>query len=92
MVKVFSTICNDTEDVHLNYLIYLNLYHTRLIQQMTNLWYFISPENKTWHFMQIVSSGDNLHEMSNPVFWENKKKKKYFDMSSAENLTQDARR
>ena len=26
-----------------------------------------------WHFMQIVSTGDNLHEMSNPVFRENKK-------------------
>ena len=26
--------------------------------------------NWIWHFMQIVSSGDNLHEMSNPVFWE----------------------
>ena len=25
------------------------------------------------HFMQIVSKADNLHEMSNPVFWENKK-------------------
>ena len=23
--------------------------------------------------MQIVSNGDNLHEMSNPVLWENKK-------------------
>ena len=23
--------------------------------------------------MQIVSNGDDLHEMSNPVFWENKK-------------------
>ena len=22
------------------------------------------------HLMQIVSKGDNLHEMSNPVFWE----------------------
>ena len=31
--------------------------------------------------MQIVS---NLHEISNPVFWENKKK--YFKMSSATNL------
>ena len=28
------------------------------------------PENRIWHFMQIVSIGDNLHEMSNPVFWE----------------------
>ena len=23
------------------------------------------------HFMQIVISGDNLHEMSKPIFWEN---------------------
>ena len=28
------------------------------------------PENKIWHFMQIVSNGDNLHEMSDPIFWE----------------------
>ena len=33
--------------------------------------------------MQIVSSGDNLHEMSNPVFLE-KKKKKITNMNSAE--------
>ena len=25
-------------------------------------------ENQFWHFMQIVSLGDNLHEMSKPVF------------------------
>ena len=24
--------------------------------------------------MQIVSNGDNLHEMSSPVFWEKNKK------------------
>ena len=28
------------------------------------------PENRIRHFMQIVSIGDNLHDMSNPVFWE----------------------
>ena len=27
------------------------------------------PEQRVWHFMQIVSSGDNSHEMSNPFFW-----------------------
>ena len=32
--------------------------------------------------MQIVSIGDNLHEMSNHVFWENKKYVTY--LSSAE--------
>ena len=31
-------------------------------------------ENRIWHFMQIVSWGDNLHEASNSVFWKNKKK------------------
>ena len=36
--------------------------------------------------MQIVSIGDNLHEMSNPISWENKKK--YFKMPVAENFTQ----
>ena len=25
--------------------------------------------NTIWHFMQIVSNGDNLHGISNPVFW-----------------------
>ena len=30
----------------------------------------IFPENRIWYFMQIVSNGVNLHEMSNIVFWE----------------------
>ena len=30
-----------------------------------------------------VSPGDNLHELSKPILWENKKKK-YFKVSSAE--------
>ena len=36
--------------------------------------------------MQIVSIGDNLHEMSTPVFRE--KEENFFRMSSAENFTQ----
>ena len=32
--------------------------------------------------MQIVSNGDNLHEMSNSVVWQNKKKK--INLSSGE--------
>ena len=30
-----------------------------------------SPDNRIWYFMQIVSIGDNLHEMSKPVLCEN---------------------
>ena len=32
------------------------------------------PENKLWYFMQNVSSGDKLHEISEPIFWENENK------------------
>ena len=32
--------------------------------------------------MQIVSSGDNLHEISKPIFW--KKSENIIDLSSAE--------
>ena len=32
------------------------------------------PEVRIWHFMQIVSNGNNLHEMSKPVFWKKIKK------------------
>ena len=32
--------------------------------------------------MQIVSQGDNLHDMSNDIFWENKKK--VINLSSTE--------
>ena len=39
--------------------------------------------------MQTVSSGDNLHETSKPIFWE---KKKNFKMSSAKIFTQNAKR
>ena len=50
---------------------------------------FFFPENRFWHFMQIVSHGDSLHEMSKPVFWE--KWGNYFNMLSAENFTQSAK-
>ena len=29
-----------------------------------------SPENRLFHFMQIVSKGDYLNEVSKPIFWE----------------------
>ena len=34
--------------------------------------------------MQIVSNGDNLREMSNPVSWGEKKRKDITNLSSAE--------
>ena len=40
--------------------------------------------------MQIVSSGDNLHEMPNPIFWDDTKK--IINMSSADIFTEHAKR
>ena len=38
------------------------------------LWHFMQIvsilENGLYHFMQIVSKRDNLHEMSKPIFWK----------------------
>ena len=41
--------------------------------------------------MQIVSSRDNLHEMSKSYFLGKEKKEKYFNMLSAETFTQNAK-
>ena len=30
--------------------------------------FLIFQENRIWHFMQIVSLGNNLHEVSDPIF------------------------
>ena len=42
--------------------------------------------------MQIVFTEDNLHEILKPVFWRKKIRKKDFEISSAENFTQIAKR
>ena len=34
------------------------------------IFFLLFQENRIWHFMQIVSIGVNLHEMSKSVFWE----------------------
>ena len=39
-------------------------------RQHIEIFFLFYPENRLWHFMQIVSQGDNLHEMSKPIFWE----------------------
>ena len=44
--------------------------------------FLIFLENRIRHFMQIVSSGDDLHEMSNCVHW--KKEETVVNLLSAE--------
>ena len=61
------------------------------IQQTTNWCYFsffFFQENRFWQFMQIAPIGDNLHELSKSVFWENRY---IINMSSAENFMRSAK-
>ena len=44
--------------------------------QKTGILFF--PEDRIKQFMQIVSNEDNLHEISNPVFWEKQEKSHQF--------------
>ena len=34
------------------------------------IFFLFFPENMIWYFMQIVFSGDSLHELSILIFWE----------------------
>ena len=37
-------------------------------RQYIEIFFLAFPENRFQHFIQLVSNGDNLHEISNPVF------------------------
>ena len=80
LVKVFQHHNKMTVDVYFTTL-WANFADDKL---MIYFLYFL--ENRLWHFMQIVSRGDNLLEMSKHVFkWKLKTNVK---MVSAEILTQ----
>ena len=42
------------------------------------IFFLFSQENRLWYFMQTVSQGDSLHEMSKSILWD--KQLKYFKM------------
>ena len=46
------------------------LYHSNSSDDKLVIFFLFSLENRIWHFMQIVSNWDSLHEISNPVSWE----------------------
>ena len=52
--------------------------------RLIEIFLLIFLRKQVQHFMQIVSSGDNLHEMADPVFWEKTNKKTIMNLSSAE--------
>ena len=52
-----------------NYLIFTTLWAYSTDDRLMTFFILFSG-NRFWHFMQILSIGDNVHEMSNPVFWE----------------------
>ena len=53
-------------------LIFITLWANSANDKLLILFLFF-PENRIWHFTQIVFIGDHLHEMSKPVFLKKKK-------------------
>ena len=45
----------------------------RISRRQTDDILLIFPENRLWHFMQIVSQGGEMREMTKYIFWENNK-------------------
>ena len=50
--------------------VHFNTFTTLWAKSADNKLMMFFPENSIWHFMQIFSSGDNLYDMSKPVFWD----------------------
>ena len=69
---------NILRNIHYLTLVLLQMFNLYHFQGKYNRWqtgdiFLFFPENRMRHFKQVVSNGDNLLEMSNPVFWKNKK-------------------
>ena len=81
---------NHDKTLHIIELTFTTLWANSADDQLVYIFlFFFSPEDRLWHFMQIVS----LHEMPKSSSTENKKKKKdIFKMSSVVILTQHAKR
>ena len=48
----------------------LSMLCKNFIRQQFKIFFLLFQENGFWHFRQIVSYGNNFHEMSNPVSWK----------------------
>ena len=59
-----------------NYTLILRMLAKILANYILKYFPLFVSENKVWYFIQIVSQGDNLHEISNIIFWKKKKKEK----------------
>ena len=48
----------------------INSYYCYATEDKLIIFFLFFLENRIWNFMQIVSKGHNLHEISNPIFYE----------------------
>ena len=55
--------------LHIFFLTFTALWANSAEDELMILFLFF-PVNRIRHFMQIVSNGENVHEMSNPVYKE----------------------
>ena len=63
--NVFNLICLE---MYLGPWLMLSTMGKIFNRQNFEIVFLFLPENRIWHFVQIVSIGDNLYGMSNPVF------------------------
>ena len=73
----------------------LDQYHSHGLfsrRQINDIVFLFFSENWFWDFMQIISYKDSLHEITKPVFFSEKNKKKYFKILSAAFFTFSAKR
>ena len=72
--KLQKLSCTKWQEIYKVYPVPLILTFATLLANAADdkmvIFFLFFSENKIWHFIQIVSIGDNLHEMSKPVFWE----------------------
>ena len=66
MIRMFKKIPNLTQTKQLM----LSTLDKFSADNILKYFSYFFPENRIWHFIQIISNGENLHEISNPVFWE----------------------
>ena len=47
----------------------INMLMTKFSDSYKKIFFLFFLGNKSSQFMSIISNGDNLHEMSNPIYW-----------------------
>ena len=71
LLQLFVKSINSNPQSIINAFSKLSMLGKKFSRRHFEIFFLSFSENRVWHFVQIVSQGDNdLQEMSNPMFWE----------------------